>query len=193
MKTKLKYWKFLRTGLESDKGNQTWKIGEWKHQDGEMSLCNNGFHCSKEINQAFSYVSGEILAQVEVKGVSVAEETKEVWSDMRIVKAWNWSKKDSVELAIFSAELVIDIYEKKYPNDDRPRKAIEAAKKYGMKIVGFTSLKGEKMINLVDFSIVAKIHDTPLAQAYHEIAYHLIWLKVLEGFGIKYKGYSENL
>src|SRR3989338_3198663 len=72
-------------------------------------------------------------------------------------------------------------------------KAIEAAKKYGMKIVGFTSLKGEKMINLVDFSIVAKIHDTPLAQAYHEIAYHLIWLKVLEGFGIKYKGYSENL
>ena len=72
-------------------------------------------------------------------------------------------------------------------------KAIEAAKKYGMKIVGFTSLKGEKMINLVDFPIIAKTHDTPLAQVYHEIAYHLIWLKVLEKFGIKYKGYSENL
>lgn len=31
--------------------------------------------------------------------------------------------------AIYSAEQVIDIFEKEHPNDDRPRKAIEAAKK----------------------------------------------------------------
>src|SRR3989344_6921258 len=62
-------------------------------------------------------------------------------------------------------------------------KAIEAAKKIGMITVGFTSIMGEKMINTVDFPIVTKAHDTPLAQAYHEIAYHLIWLKVLEKFG----------
>ena len=33
-------------------------------------------------------------------------------------------------MAIFSAKLVIGIYEKQYPNDDRPRKAIEAAVRY---------------------------------------------------------------
>ena len=49
---------------------------------------------------------------------------------MKVVKAYKWQKKDSVELAIYAAELVIDTYEKEYPNDDRPRKAIEAAKTY---------------------------------------------------------------
>jgi len=34
-----------------------------------------------------------------------------------------------VSYAVFAAEQVLPFYEKKYPNDDRPRKAIEAAKK----------------------------------------------------------------
>ena len=49
---------------------------------------------------------------------------------MRIVKAYHWKKEDSVALTIYSAELVIGIYEKKYPNDTRPRDATEAAKKW---------------------------------------------------------------
>ena len=36
----------------------------------------------------------------------------------------------SVKLAIFAAELVIKNFEDKYPNDKRPREAIEAAKKW---------------------------------------------------------------
>ena len=34
-----------------------------------------------------------------------------------------------VSYAVFAAELVLPIYEKKYPEDKRPRQAIEAAKK----------------------------------------------------------------
>ena len=49
---------------------------------------------------------------------------------MRIVESWEWTKEDSVKLAVYAAELVIGIYEKRYPNDDRPRKAIKAAKAY---------------------------------------------------------------
>jgi len=46
-----------------------------------------------------------------------------------------WIKSDKaglvmVSFAILCAEAVLSIYEIKYPNDDRPRKAIEAAKKY---------------------------------------------------------------
>ena len=40
------------------------------------------------------------------------------------------NQKQAIRVAIFSAELVIDIYEKKYPEDKRPRQAIEAAKAY---------------------------------------------------------------
>jgi len=40
------------------------------------------------------------------------------------------NKKQRVKWAVFCAELVIDNFEKEFPNDDRPRKAIEAAKRY---------------------------------------------------------------
>ena len=35
----------------------------------------------------------------------------------------------SIKLAIFAAELVLENYEKEYPDDPRPRQAIEAARK----------------------------------------------------------------
>lgn len=50
---------------------------------------------------------------------------------------WNWANWVIVRVmtppqylayAIYAAEQVIDIYEKEYPKDDRPRKAINAAK-----------------------------------------------------------------
>ena len=37
---------------------------------------------------------------------------------------------DKIRYAIFAAELVIDIFEKEYPNDNRPRNAIETAREY---------------------------------------------------------------
>ncbi len=127
MKTK-KLYKFLRTNLKSDNGkNRNWKIGEWKKEE-KLEMCKSGFHASRTPLQAFEYVKGEILAEVEARGESIIEYDKECWSEMRILKAWHWTKEDSVSLAIFAAEQVIDIFEKKYPNDDRPRKAIEAAK-----------------------------------------------------------------
>ena len=121
-------YKFLNEDMKSRSGNSVWKIGEWKHED-TIEMCNKGFHCSKEIGQAFSYVSGEILALVEVKGKHKSKEDKEVWSDMRIVKAWKWQKKDSVALSIYSSELVLENFEKEFPDDKRPREAIEAAKR----------------------------------------------------------------
>ena len=39
------------------------------------------------------------------------------------------NRKKKLKYAIYAAEKVLPIFEKKYPNDDYPRKAIEAAKK----------------------------------------------------------------
>ena len=38
-------------------------------------------------------------------------------------------RKDAVRYAVFSAEQVLHIYEKEYPNDKRPRNAIEMARR----------------------------------------------------------------
>jgi hypothetical protein len=50
------------------------------------------------------------------------------WANWMITRLMN--KRQQVEYAVFAAELVINIYEDKNPSDDRPRKAIEAAKAY---------------------------------------------------------------
>ena len=48
------------------------------------------------------------------------------WANWFIVRVMEY--KDYVSYAVFAAEQVIDIYEKKYPDNKRPREAIEAAK-----------------------------------------------------------------
>ena len=50
------------------------------------------------------------------------------WANWVIVRCMN--KRQKVQYAIFAAEQVINIYEKKYPDDKRPREAIDAAKAY---------------------------------------------------------------
>ena len=124
-----KFLKLVRGKIKSASGNETWKVGEWKKLDGKPDLCNYGFHCSKTPYQAFSYVQGEVLAVVEVRGKKDIQDDKEAWQEMRIVKAYKWTKKDSVAFAIYAAELVLENYEKEYPDDKRPREAIEAARK----------------------------------------------------------------
>jgi len=125
-----KRWKFLRLvdgKIKSNSGNCEWEIGEWKHED-RINMCNTGFHCSKTAWQAFSFVHGEVLAEVEVKGKYDIQDDKEVYTDMQILKAYKWQKKDSVALSIYSSGLVLKNFEKEFPNDKRPREAIEAAK-----------------------------------------------------------------
>ena len=114
----------------SQHGDHKWRKNKWYTFDGDVQMCEGGFHCSKGVYQAFSYVHGEILAEVEVKGKHQKEKDKEVWQSMRVVKTWKWTKKDSVLFSIYAARLVLRYFEEKYPNDDRPRKAIEAAELY---------------------------------------------------------------
>ena len=124
-------YKFLREvdgQIKSNSGDTTWTVGEWQTHRGKLDICNSGLHCSDQIWQAFSYVQGEILAEVEVGGRSVIQDDKSCWSKMRLTKCYRWRKEDSVALALFAAESVLELFEKQYPEDKRPRQAIEAAR-----------------------------------------------------------------
>jgi len=127
MKTR---WKFLIDGMRSANGGCVWEKGKWKHHEGKLEMCSSGFHCSRQVWQAFSYISGQILVKVEVNGKSESQQDKEVWSDMRVIKAWKWQKKDSVALAVYAAKLCIFNFEKQFPEDKRPRLAIDAAERW---------------------------------------------------------------
>ena len=128
MKQKTLY-KFLRTGMKSEQGNHKWEIGKWYKHKGVFDICKSGFHAFRTPLHALGYIAGEIVAEVEVRGDSIIQDDRECWSEMRIVKAWEWPREDSISLAIFAAEKFLPIYEKRYPKDGRPGKAIEAARK----------------------------------------------------------------
>ena len=48
------------------------------------------------------------------------------WANWLLIRVM--SRKQCVSYAIFAAEQVLYLYEQRYPNDNRPRKAVEAAK-----------------------------------------------------------------
>ena len=50
------------------------------------------------------------------------------WANWVLVRLLTDDQK--FQYAIYAAEHVLDVFEKRYPNDNRPRKAIEAAKNY---------------------------------------------------------------
>ena len=121
-------WKSMTAGLKSGVGDMTWKVGRWEKHKGKLDMCHSGFHASVRATDAMRYVNCEILALVEVRGKHLKQDDKQCWSEMRVVRAYEWTKLDSVAMAIYAAELVIGEHEKKYPDDKRPRQAIEAAK-----------------------------------------------------------------
>lgn len=69
--------------------------------------------------------------QTEIDSMKILKklmkEKKYCWGSWLTVRTMTYSQY--VSYAIYAAEQVIDIFEKKYPDDDRPRKAIAAAKK----------------------------------------------------------------
>ena len=123
-------WKSMKAGLTSANGKIDWKIGEWQTAEIPLDMCKNGFHASKNVIDAMGYVPAEIIARVEVDGAHEEQEDKQCWEKMRIIEARIWEKADSVALAIFAAELVLENFERVFPEDKRPRLAIEAAKEW---------------------------------------------------------------
>jgi hypothetical protein len=165
-------FKFMRTGLKSDNGKKVkWKIGKWRKEK-NIKICERGFHCSKTPLRALSYVQGEVLAIVEVKGKGVVEQDKECYPEMRVLEAWNWTKEDSVALAVFAAEQVLSIFEKKYPKDKRPRKAILAAKNYLKAVKSGEAKKIEKARTYSAHAAAAAAHAaaSPAYSAAHAAA-----------------------
>jgi len=87
----------------------------------KLSPCEPGYEwCRKNFKKGKNNLA-EVLRALQNDGHNN-------WANWLIVRHMTHEQK--IMYAIFAAEQVINIYEKKYPTDDRPRKAIEAAKEY---------------------------------------------------------------
>jgi len=129
--TKQTLWKSLKLKegtIVSDHDHSSWTVGEWRNNPYPVKVACEGLNCCRHAADAMGYVNCEVLAQVEIRGKQIEEGDKITVQEMRILSAWKWMPKDSAELAIYAAELVLDVYEKKYPSDPRVREAITKAK-----------------------------------------------------------------
>ena len=148
---------FLKDNMKASNGSEgPWTIGETRAiKDVErIELCKYGYHSSPTLYDALNYAPGPIACLVEVSeslgfdsdptpkrrksGVTARSTNKKnVHAQRTLIKAVNIDK----ELRLFAASCaqhVLYIFEKRHPNDLRPRKAIQAARDY---IHGKTSRK----------------------------------------------------
>ena len=86
----------------------------------KINACSSAMEVGEE-NKAFNKPADEMIN-------SIMDYGRFDWANWLIVRLIN--KKQKVQYAIFAAELVVDIYEKRCPDNDKPRKAIEAARAY---------------------------------------------------------------
>ena len=130
-----KYYKFLtehNTGAYSEfdyseylpKGN---KPGKWLPKVEKIELCSRGYHACKKAD-VLDWLNAQMF-EVELRGETIEDATKIVAQQMRIVKKiTTWNDKTARLAACDIAETVTPIWNKYYPNDNRPQACIDAAR-----------------------------------------------------------------
>ena len=128
MKTITAY-KFVKEDMKSKNGDQKWEVGKWYKHEGELSICSSGFHACESPLSSLEYVYGDRWFVVEARGKIIRDGNKFVASEMRLVRELD-VKKILVPFSYLCARRTLENFEKIFPKDDRPRKAIEAAEAY---------------------------------------------------------------
>ena len=102
--------------------------GEWMPAVKPV-LCESGYHFVT-LDQLPKWI-GPTIYEVEVRGEVLSAQDKGVATQARLIRRLDtWNEKTLRLFAADCAEHVLGIYEKQYPKDERPRKAIQAARDF---------------------------------------------------------------
>ena len=105
------------------------RIGKWMPAIKDIRPCERGYHFVN-IEQLPQWL-GPTLYEIEVRGQIIHQADKSVAEQARLIrKVETWNDKTLRLYAADCAERVLGLYEKQYPKDDRPRKAIQAARDF---------------------------------------------------------------
>ena len=105
------------------------RMGKWMPAIKGIRPCARGYHFVN-IEQLPQWL-GPTLYEIEVRGRVIHQADKSVAEQARLVrKVETWNDKTLRLFAADCAERGLGLYEKLYPNDDRPRKAIQAARDF---------------------------------------------------------------
>ena len=126
----INYYHFLKGDMTSAQGNEPpWVVGEHRQITGPVALCERGYHGSLHPYDALQYAPGPMLCLVELTGVIIEDTDKVVAQGRRLLKAVN-IETQLRDFACNCTEEVLPLFERVYPDDKRPREAIEAMRQY---------------------------------------------------------------
>lgn len=90
-----------------------------------IAMCKRGLHASERIIDALRYAPSSVICRVELSGDVIKGDDKMVAVERKCL--WWLDATDILwEMACWSAEQVLPIWEKRYPGDKRPHQAIAA-------------------------------------------------------------------
>ena len=116
--------------LPTRNADGTWTPGEWMPEvRGNLEPCANGYHVVT-LEQLPDWL-GERIFEVEPGDEIVHEDNKSVTRTCRLTReCTGWNERTARLFACDCAERVLYLFEARHPNDRRPRKAIETARRY---------------------------------------------------------------
>ena len=143
----MKYYKVLNEGMSpyanydySPYLPQDGKPGKWLPKVDNLELCESGYHVT-DAEHLINWIDGNQLFEVETNGKVLQGNDKITCKQIRLVRQIKgWHDKNLRLFACWCAEQVLPIYEHEYPDDNRPRKAIEASRAYASGAVSMEEL-----------------------------------------------------
>ena len=133
----MKYYKFLTVDNKGKYSKYDFtkylphggKPGKWLRKIDSPILCNSGYHCFTP-EHIFEWAESQLF-EVEIRGDRVQGDNKIAAQQMRFIRKIDvWNDKTIRLFACYCARDVLPIFEREYPNDNRPRIAIETAERY---------------------------------------------------------------
>ena len=133
-----RYFKILVDGKSCHGGDATWSLphdgqpGDWMPEidESDLSLCECGYHICKE-NEILDWIKQDCqIFEAENAGASIEGDNKTVCSQVRLTRPMAWNDSIARLFAADCAEHVLHFYEEKYPDEKRPRRAIEMARRF---------------------------------------------------------------
>jgi hypothetical protein len=106
----------------------TYKPGQWMPRLTNIELCSRGYHLCRR-GDLLHWLNATIY-EAEADGRIIIGDDKVVVSRARLLRPLGWNEKTARLFAADCAEDCLPFWERYYPDDDRPRKAIAAARAY---------------------------------------------------------------
>ena len=117
--------------LPTKRADGSWEPGEWREATGDLVMCGNGLHGCDGERQLVQWLGPLLVCEMEYDGEVVRGEDKVIGRRARLLRRIEaWNERTARLFACDCAERVLPIFERARPGDNRPRAAIETARRF---------------------------------------------------------------